>query len=404
MPVNTILRTAFILGCVLAFSIPSCRASAEVSAATPSVQAKIAAMVEQERKVYGGKTPVPAVLVGVWDGSGGSYVHAFGDADLATHRRLTAADHFRIGSNTKTFVISVLLQLVDEGKLKLDDPLSRFSLGVSIPNADHITVRELCQMRSGLFEAYDTPEFDHLTNIHDMKFDARTLITWAMKQKPYFPPGTGYKYSNTNYLILGLIIASTAQDSVGDQIRNRLLKPFHLTQTSYPATEAMPDPWAHGYSLRKDGTWQDVSGTIPVSLMGAAGEMISDMDDMKRWVKLYVEGKTNGPATQRARMTCIPIGQGNLSFGLGIGCSAGWYGYTGGLPGYNTAGYYFPAANVTVISWVTLQADNPFPGVANAIFKDIARIMTPGNIPFVTGKPTPDTAKAQPWAQPVIAK
>src|ERR1700685_4562988 len=77
----------------------------------------------------------------------------------------------------------------------------------------------------------------------------------------------------------------------------------------------------------------------------------------------------------RDQLTCIPTGEGNLSFGLGIGCSAGWYGYTGGLPGYNTAGYYFPAGDVTIIAWVTLQAEKPFPGVANAIFRDIARIM-----------------------------
>jgi len=72
-----------------------------------------------------------------------------------------------------------------------------------------------------------------------------------------------------------------------------------------------------------------------------------------------------------------------LSFGLGIGCSAGWYGYTGGLPGYNTANYYYPAGDITVIAWVTLQSDKPFPGAANAIFRAIARIMTPRNAPFV---------------------
>jgi D-alanyl-D-alanine carboxypeptidase len=82
-------------------------------------------------------------------------------------------------------------------------------------------------------------------------------------------------------------------------------------------------------------------------------------------------------------MTCISTGQGNLSFGLGIGCSAGWYGYTGGLPGYNTANYYFPAQRLTVVAWVSQQRDAPFPGVANAIFRDIARILTPANVPFV---------------------
>ena len=340
MILETTLRVALVLGCASALSVAPRIASADVSIATPAIQSAIAAAVEKERKAYGGKTPVPGVLIGVWDGSGGSYVHGFGDADLPAQRPLTAPDHFRVGSNTKTFVISVLLQLVDEGKLNLNDPLSRFSLGVTIPNAENITVAELCQMRSGLFEAYDTPEIDRMKIEPDTKFDARTLIGYAMKQKPHFAPGKSYRYTNTNYLILGLLIESITKEPVGEQIRKRLLEPFHLTQTSYPDTQAMPDPWARGYSLRKDGTWEDVSNTIPVSLMGAAGEIISDMDDMKRWVKLYVTGKTNGPATQRARLTCISTGQGNLAFGLGVGCSAGWYGYTGGLPGYNTGGYY----------------------------------------------------------------
>ncbi len=359
------------------------RAWAATSAASPSVRAAIIAAVEKERKTYGGRTPVPAVLVGVWDGADRNYVHAFGYADLGRRRPLTPSDHFRIGSNTKTFVISVLLQLVDEGKVKLDDPLSRFALGVKVPNARNITVRDLCDMRSGLFEAYDVPQFAHMNLKPNMTFDARTIVRWAAAQKPYFSPDKGYHYSNTNYLLLGLIIENVTKDTVGNQIRKRLLEPFHLTQTSYPATQAMPRPWARGYGLGKQRNWQDVSGTIPVSLMGAAGEMISDMADMKRWLKLYVTGKTNRPATQRARLTCINTGEGNLSFGLGIGCSAGWYGYTGGLPGYNTANYYFPATGITIVAWVPFQAGSPPPGVANATFRDIAHIMTPANIPFV---------------------
>jgi D-alanyl-D-alanine carboxypeptidase len=378
------VRAALVASCVLtlaAFARPVGAAPPNVGSA--SIRSAIVAAVEKERKAYGGVTPVPAVLVGVWDGSGASYVRAFGYADLATRRALTPADHFRIGSNTKTFVISVLLQLVDEGKLRLDDRLSRFSLGVTVPNARNITVRELCQMRSGLFEAYDAPEFTHMNLTPAMTFDPRTVIGWAVKQKPYFPPGRGYHYSNTNYLLLGLIVEAVAKESVGAEIRKRLLVPFRLRQTSYPATQAMPSPWARGYGLDARRRWENVSNTIPVSLMGAAGEMISDMADMKRWVKLYVTGKTNGAATQRARLACIPIGEGNLAFGLGIGCSAGWYGYTGGLPGYNTANYYFPARDLTIVAWVPFQAEKPFPGVANAIFRDIARIMTPANVPFL---------------------
>jgi D-alanyl-D-alanine carboxypeptidase len=361
--------------------------TANVKSVTDSnVQSAIAAAVENDRKVYGGLTPVPGVLVGVWDGQGGSYAHAFGYANLAKRQPLTAADHFRIGSNTKTFVVATILQLVDEGKLSLDDTISHFNIGVSVPDADKITIRELCNMRSGLFEAYNSPQFEHMNVVPQMKFDPRTVIAWAVQQKPYFPPNGGYHYSNTNYLILGLIIENVSHDSVGDQIRKRFLIPFHLTQTSYPQTQAMPKPWAHGYGLDKNRNWEDVSDTIPVSLMGAAGLMISDMDDMKRWITLYVMGKTSSDAMHKALMDCISTGEPDSGFGLALGCSSGWYGYTGGLPGYNTANFYFPAGDATIVAWVDVQSNTPKPGVANAIFRDIAAVLTPDNRPLQSAK------------------
>ncbi len=380
---SRLVAFALVLAC--AVSLASCagnRPRPAPSVSNTAVEAAIVKAVEQDRKIYGGSARVPGVLVGVWDGAGRRFIHAFGYADVAKRRRLTPADHFRIGSNTKTFVVAVLLQLVDEKRLSLDDPIGRFKIGVTVPNAAKITVRELCQMRSGLFEAYDAPQFANADITPNTKFDPRTIVSWAVRQRPYFPPGQGYHYSNTNYLILGLIIESITHDTVGDQIAKRLIKPFHLTNTSFPHTQAMPEPWAHGYGLDKHRRWEDVSGTIPVSLMGAAGAMISDMYDIKRWIELYVTGKTSAPATYRALTQCIPTGQPGLAFGLGLGCSAGWYGYTGGLPGYNTADYYFPATGATIVVWVDVQASSPAPGVANAMFRDIARIVTPSNVPF----------------------
>jgi D-alanyl-D-alanine carboxypeptidase len=373
---------ALVLYCTVALLAPARGAWAPPSPASPQVRAAIDAAVEKERKVYGGRTPVPAILVGVWDGAGRSYVRGFGYADVAKRRPLSSSDHFRIGSNTKTFVVSVLLQLVDEGKLRLDDPVSRFSLGVTIPNGQNITVRELCQMRSGLFDG-ETPETSNMQVTPETTFDSRTMVKWAMRQKPYFAPNKGYRYNNTGYLILGLIIESLTKDTVANQIRKRLTGPFGLTQTTYPSTMAMPAPWAHGYGLDKNRNWEDVSNMVPISLMGAAGAMISDMTDSRRWIKLYVTGKATSAAMHRALMDCLPTGDGDSSFGLGIGCTAGWYGYTGGLLGYNTANWYFPADDLTVVAWVSTQNSNPHPGVANAVIRDIARIMTPAHIPFV---------------------
>jgi D-alanyl-D-alanine carboxypeptidase len=356
-----------------------------VSVANPGVQPAIIAAVEKDRKLYGGRTPVPGVLIGVWDGKGGSFIRAFGYENLAARKPLSPLDHFRIASNTKTFVVAVVLQLADEKKLSLDDPISRFNLGVRIPNAQHITVRELCNMRSGLFEALNTPQFERMHVTGTTKFDPRTMISWAVAQKPYFPPGKGYHYTNTNYSILGLIIDSVTHDSVGDQVLKRLIIPYNLTRTSYPTTQAMPDPWAHGYGLNKNRDWHDVSGTIPVSLMGAGGAMVSDMADMERWIKLYVTGHTSSAVMHRAQMDCLSTGTPGLGFGLALACSSGWYGYTGGMPGYNTANYYFPETGATIVAWVDVLTFSPAPGAASAMVRDIARVITPNNVPFPEG-------------------
>ncbi len=379
--------SALILGCfVVAPKAGVAQAPASVS--SPTVQSAIVAAIEKDRKRFGGRTPLPAVLIGVWDGKGAGFVHAFGYADLQHRVALTTADHFRVGSNTKTFVISVLLQLVGEKKLGLDDPLSRFNLGVTIPNAENITVRELADMRSGLFEAYDTPQFDQLNWKVPKDFDPRMLVRWAVAQKPYFAPNKGYRYSNTNYLLLGLIIENLTHDTVGNEIRKRLLVPFGLTQTSFPATEEMPSPWARGYELDKQRNWQDVSNTVPVAFMWSAGAMISDMADIRRWIKLYATGQASGAATYRDLINCIPF-LGNTSFGLGITCSEGWYGYTGALPGYNTADYYSPKTGITILAWTTYQAPEPVEGVASVMVRDIARILTPTHVPFVYGSIKP---------------
>src|SRR5262245_16213885 len=363
---------------------------ASPSVTDPAVQAAIVEAVENDRKRFGGNTPIPATLIGIWDAKGHNFIRAFGYSDLEKKVPLTPADHFRIGSNTKTFVVSVLLQLVAEKKLSLDDPLSRFSLGVTIPNGENITVRQLCEMRSGLFEGYDTPEFKKLDMKVPKDFNPGMIVGWAMKQKPYFPPGKGYQYSNTNYLLLGMIIRDITKDTVGNQIRKRLLEPFGLKQTFFPETQEMPSPWARGYALEKQGNWKDVSNPIPVQLLGTAGEMISDMNDMRRWIELYATGKTCGAGTYNDLINCIPF-LGNTSFGLGVTCSAGWYGYTGALPGYNTADYYSPETGLTILAWIPYQAEVPVEGVASVMVRDIARIMTPDHIPFVYEKSSEPT-------------
>ena len=293
---------------------------------SPAIERALDDAVARELKAYGAAQqppgPVPGAVVGVWIPGKGSYVRAVGSANLSPTQPMALDDKFRVGSNTKTFVITVLLQLVDERKLSLDDPVNKFDIGVKIPNGDHITVRQLCQMRSGLIDAYNAPQYDNLQLTPETKLTPRELIATAVANPPLFPPGTKWNYSNTNYLILGLIIEAVTHKTAAGEIERRLLVPLQLKNTTFPVTDPGCRFPSRTDSRSRKTNGMDVTVTLPPSVTWAAGVMISDMPDMKRWVKAYVTGSTNSTETQRERLACIPPVIGAL--GLGIGCSAKW--------------------------------------------------------------------------------
>jgi D-alanyl-D-alanine carboxypeptidase len=348
---------------------------------TAAVDRAVAATLAE----YGGKTPVPGAVLGIWDQERGAYTKTYGDGQLSPKVPMRLDDKFRIGSNTKTFVVTVLLQLADEGKLKLDDTLDKFTLPLKVPNGQHITLRQLCEMRSGLLNLYAQPAFQSAQIDPRGPFDVTPWMKSALAHPALFPPGTKYDYSNTNYILLGWVIEAVTHNSVAHEIETRLIKPLHLANTSYPVSDpGMPEPYAHGYMLNAKGAWDDETVALPPQVSGAAGAMISDMADMKVWVKAYVTGSVNSAAMQKERLTCLPTPKPGASFGLGIGCSAGWYGYTGGITGYNTGAYYLPATGATVVVLVNSQREPPGKwDVASKTFQNIAKVLYPDHVPFV---------------------
>jgi D-alanyl-D-alanine carboxypeptidase len=355
----------------------------DATALSAATVAAIDKAVATDLKGYGGNTPVPGAVVGIWDPKLGVLQKTYGLGRLSPKEPMALTDKFRIGSNTKTFVVTVLLQLADEGKLKLSDTLDKFTLPVKVPNASHITLAELCEMRSGLLNLYSLPEFQN-EQFTSPDFNVLKYTQDALNKPALFPPGTKYDYSNTNYILLGLVIEAVTHDTTAHQIETRLIQPLHLTATTYPTIDRnMPSPYAHGYMLNDKKGWDDTSVALPAEATGAAGVMISDMADMKTWVKAYVTGSTNSKASQAARLDCKPTPKPKASFGLGIGCSAGWYGYTGGIPGYNTSAYFLPATGTTVVVLVNSQRElEGKPDVATAIWRDIARILHPEHAPL----------------------
>ncbi len=264
-----------------------------------------------------------------------------GVADTGTRREPRADMRFRIGSTTKTFVATVVLQLVAEGRLRLDDRLERWLPGLVTGNGNDgraITVRMLLNHTSGLFNytkdhhVPDALERDPLTT-----FTPRRLVGYALGHPPVFPPGTSWQYSNTNYILLGMIIERVTGHAYPMEVATRVLRPLGLRATYFPGTS--PDvrpPFVHGYS--KDG----LSRFNP-SWAGAAGEMISTVGDLNRFDAALLSGRLLPAALLREMLTPTPKsdvfhGPGPYRYGLGVmmvtlPCGVTVYGHGGTIFG-----------------------------------------------------------------------
>ena len=152
---NNVWRTLIVLSAALPFL--SVRGAAADAQLPSGVANAISAAVNKELAAFGGSAPIPGAVVGVWVPGKGEFVKGFGYSNLSPPTAMALDDRFRIGSNTKTFVATVLLQLIDEKKLKLDDTIAHFNLGVRVPNANKVTLRELAEMRSGIIDMYAVP-------------------------------------------------------------------------------------------------------------------------------------------------------------------------------------------------------------------------------------------------------
>jgi D-alanyl-D-alanine carboxypeptidase len=182
------------------------------------------------------------------------------------------------------------------------------------------------------------------------------MTNWsAIAHKPYFPPGQGYHYSNTNFILLGMIIEQITGRPVRDVLRTRILQPLGLTHTIFPTTMAMPSPHVHGYSA-DGGPLTEVNTTANMSWGWTAGAMISTLADLHTWVQALATGRVLSPALQKQRLTLSPPSVAYFrhhgvagGYGLAIAKVHGFIGHNGGLPGFTTDAWYLPALQATIV-------------------------------------------------------
>lgn len=292
---------------------------------------------------------VSAALGEVRDRGRAVWRGASGQADLDTGAAARPDGRFRIGSVTKTFVSTVVLQLVAEGRVKLDEPVERYLPG-AVRGGEGITVRQLLNHTSGLYDYladptvyfHDEADLDSwLTKGRWTTYQPGQLLDIANRYAPNFPPGTQWSYSNTNYVVIGMMIEKITGRTWNQEVERRIIRPLGLDRTTMPATSTtIPGRYAHGYLKRASGERVDVSELNP-SVAYAAGAGISTTDDLARFNAALLGGRLLRPAQLKEMMTTVPVDEdGRYGYGLGLTrqtlpCGDFW-GHDGGIAGYAT--------------------------------------------------------------------
>ncbi|QOV33591.1 beta-lactamase family protein [Streptomyces ferrugineus] len=288
------------------------------------------------------KRGAPGAIARIDDGAKTHWA-ALGVADRRTKRAISNADRFRIGSVTKIFSAVVLLQLADERKLDLDAPVNRYLPGLLPDN--RITVRHVLSHRSGLYDytndmfARTVPGFEA---VRAKVFTYRQLVNRSLSRPRTTKPGGAYSYSNTNFVVAGMLIEKLTGRSVRTEYRERIIEPLHLRDTFYvhPRTK-IPGRHARGYLTPDTAGAALVDATEQtVSWAQSAGAVISTTKDLNTFLSALLGGRLTSRAQLAQMQRWVPAG-GTQSYGLGLrrrelSCGVSVYGHTGAVQGYYT--------------------------------------------------------------------
>ena len=328
---------------------------------------------------------VPGAIVLVDMPGSCRWVARIGRSDVTKRVPILRSDSMRVGSVTKTFTGTAVLQLVDEGAIGLDDPISQYLSGV--PNGESITIRQLLQMTSGLYNYSEDVQFNAALDADPHRiWSLAELLDIAYSHPPYFPPGSGFHYSNTNSLLLGLLVEKVTGIPLGQELYRRIFKPLGMNHTYLPDLDdsSIPLPHPRGYMYGTNvGTLppqcdaeavgrHDVTDASP-SWGWAAGSAISTLHDLTIWARALALGTLLTPETQAERLQWVQTGPPPAPlYGLHITNFNGIIGHDGALPGFQSFVGYVPDKDATIIVLANLYPDLNCGGPADQIAKIIA--------------------------------
>ena len=378
-------------------------AASSASAAPVAEPAFVASAAESIRKVMQ-ENVIPGAVVLISAPGQGEWTGTFGTRTWGTEEPLQEGDHFRIGSNTKTLTSTVILQLAQEGKLSLDDPIDAYIPGV--PNGDKITIKNLSEMRSGLYSySFDTAVNNTLDQQPQKIWTPQELIDIAFSHPVNSGPGEEFNYSNTNIILLGMVIEKLTGMTASQAFQERIFTPLGLQDTSLPLPpdSAIPNPHPQGYSFGSNTSTIDtyalsaedekraLAGTLlpnnetmaNPSWAWTAGGAISTVQDMKTYVEALVGGGLLDPQMQKTRMDSIQAinpAMPTSGYGLGLAKFDKLYGHDGQIPGFMTFMGHDPDSGLTIVIATNLATVPGGEGSALAILKGLIPIFYPNAV------------------------
>jgi D-alanyl-D-alanine carboxypeptidase len=315
---------------------------------------------------------VTGVQARVTASDGRHLVAVSGVADRATGRSVPPDGRFRIASTRKAFEATVVLQLVGEHRMSLDDTVERWLPGVVRGNGNdgrRITVRQLLQNSSGVHDdlpGYTTPE-EYLQQRYDV-YTREQLVARAMNHRPDFAPGTGWAYSNTGFILAGMIIERVTGRSLRREVTDRIVRPLALHHTTWPGTSpVLPQPHARAYQLFEGGELVDVTEQVP----GDPDSVVSTTGDLGLFFRALLDGRLLRPAQLAEMKRTVEVNDdvGAIwpggRYGLGLvsrplPCGGVYWGHDGGDAGYITGtGVTDDGRRSVVVSMSAALGDSP---------------------------------------------
>lgn len=320
-----------------------------------------------DRLVHAGTTGVIATLTE--NGQTITLTAGVGDRTGRTAIPVAPPQQVRVGSISKTFAAVLIMQLVSDGRLRLDEPVDSYLPGLlngEGVDGRNITVRQILQHRSGLPEMSKDPELDVVRAAADGRtFTPAQEIAVALRHPAQFSPGERFKYTNTNFIVAGMLVEKVTSRPYSEVLAERITTPNQLSDTYLPGPGEVSfrGPHPQGYTL-VSGVPTDVTSIEP-SVAWSAGALISTGTDLNRFFTALLAGKIIGDAQLRDMLTMLPRSSDSTSeYGLGIGaiqlsCGVRYFGHTGNIAGFTTISGAITQGRAVTIAINDSPADEP---------------------------------------------